>query len=96
MAEDAEYDICKLIKCMLNTLFSGCKQHQFVQKSKQLILKLLTVAPLLTQLWLSILGFLIRGPRPPLGATERFSESHKQIPSLGSFAVILLNSSVIW
>ena len=35
MAEDAEYDICKLIKCMLNTLFSGCKQHQFVQKSKQ-------------------------------------------------------------
>jgi len=36
-------------------------------------------------------GFLNRGPRPPLGATERFSEDHEQRPLLNSSAVILQN-----
>jgi len=43
----------------------------------------------------SISGFLKRGPRPPLGLTERFSGGHNQRLSLGSFAVILHNPSVM-
>jgi len=39
-------------------------------------------------------GFHKRGPRAPLGATDRFSGGHEQRPSLGSFAVILHNPSV--
>ena len=39
-------------------------------------------------------GYLKRGPRLPLGATERFFGAHEQRPSLGSFAVILRNPSV--
>jgi len=38
-------------------------------------------------------GFFKRGPRPPLGATERFSGDHEQRSSLGSFGVILHNPS---
>jgi len=34
------------------------------------------------------------GPSAPLGATERFSGGHEQRLSLGSFALILHNSSV--
>jgi len=41
-----------------------------------------------------IAGFIKRGPRSSLGATDRFSGGHKQKLSLGSFAVILHNSSV--
>jgi len=39
-------------------------------------------------------GFLKRDPRPLLGTTERFSGGQEQRPLLGSFAVILHNSSV--
>ena len=39
----------------------------------------------------SQLGFINRGPRPPLGATEQFSGDHGQRPLLNSSAMILQN-----
>ena len=42
--------------------------------------------PLLASQQRAKTGFLKRGPRPPLGATEQFSEVYEQRPSLGSFA----------
>ena len=36
-------------------------------------------------------GLLKRGPRPPLGATDRFCRGHEQRPLLNNAAVILQN-----
>jgi len=40
-------------------------------------------------------GFFKRGPWSPLRNTGWFSGGHKQGPSLGSFAVILHNQSIM-
>jgi len=41
--------------------------------------------------WTPNAGFLKRGPRSPMGATERFSRGHEHRPLLSSSAVILQN-----
>jgi len=81
-ATSPKYVCAPKLCCARKNLF---KTHN---KNKNTPLKMYLGPPSLTT------GFLKRGSRPPLGATERVSGVHDQTPLLGSFAVTLRNPVV--